>query len=159
MAIFLIYSYCGITAGKRVCREFKMTAILKILKYLAQLQFDLRYEKIVPNYTKKDFFSWWWRHRWRHRGPQSFPLYSCLGEVGSGIKLQGQCLVNKCKYRNCLSMLCMPKGDLNGYHFSRLQVKGQGHRLTRWPWHLNGRNSVNFGIIKIKQKLKYKKYL
>ena len=45
--------------------------------------------------------------------PQSFPLYSCLGEVGSGSKLQGQCLVNKCKYHNCLSMLYMPKHDLN----------------------------------------------
>ena len=44
--------------------------------------------------------------------PQSFPLYSCLGEVGSGSKLQGQCLVNKCKYHNCLSMLYMPKDDL-----------------------------------------------
>ena len=42
---------------------------------------------------------------------QSFPLYSCLGEVGSGSKLQ--CLVNKCKYRNRLSRLYMPKDDLN----------------------------------------------
>ena len=41
--------------------------------------------------------------------PQSFPPYSCLGEVGSGSKLQGQCLVNKCKYHNCLSRLYMPK--------------------------------------------------
>ena len=30
-----------------------MTAILK---YLAQLQFDLIFEKIVPNYTKNFFF-------------------------------------------------------------------------------------------------------
>ena len=29
--------------------------------------------------------------------PQSFPTYSCLVEVGSGSKLQGQGLVNKCK--------------------------------------------------------------
>ena len=33
-----------------------MAAILKILKYLTQLQFDLRYGKIVPNYAKKSFF-------------------------------------------------------------------------------------------------------
>ena len=33
-----------------------MAAILKILKYQTQLQFDLRYEKIVPNYAKKSFF-------------------------------------------------------------------------------------------------------
>ena len=45
--------------------------------------------------------------------PRSFPLYSCLGEVGSASKLQGQCLVNKCKYRNRLSRLYMPKDNLN----------------------------------------------
>ena len=28
-----------------------MAAILKILNYQTQLQFDLRYEKIVPNYA------------------------------------------------------------------------------------------------------------
>ena len=27
-----------------------------ILKYLTQLQFDFRYEKIVPNYAQKSFF-------------------------------------------------------------------------------------------------------
>ena len=41
--------------------------------------------------------------------PQSFSLYSCLGEVDYGSKLQGQCLVNKCQYHNCLSRLYMPK--------------------------------------------------
>ena len=33
MAIFLVYSTSGITSGKKVCRERKMGAILKILKY------------------------------------------------------------------------------------------------------------------------------
>ena len=33
MAIFLVYSTSGITSGKTVCRELKMAAILKILKY------------------------------------------------------------------------------------------------------------------------------
>ena len=42
-------------------------------------------------------------------GPQSLSLYSCLGEVGSGSKLQGQCLVNKCQYNNCLSRLYISK--------------------------------------------------
>ena len=45
--------------------------------------------------------------------PQSFPLYSCLGEVCPGIKLQGQRLVNKCIYHNSHSRLYMPKDDLN----------------------------------------------
>ena len=33
MAIFLVYATSGITSGKKVCRELKMGAILKILKY------------------------------------------------------------------------------------------------------------------------------
>ena len=33
-----------------------MAAILKILKYQTQLQFDLRYEKTVLNFAKKVFF-------------------------------------------------------------------------------------------------------
>ena len=56
MAIFLVYSTSGIICGKKVCRELKMAAILKILKYLTQLQSDLRYEKIVPNFAKKKYF-------------------------------------------------------------------------------------------------------
>ena len=33
MAIFMVYSTSGITSVKKVCRELKMAAILKILKY------------------------------------------------------------------------------------------------------------------------------
>ena len=33
MAFFLVYSTSGITSCKKVCRELKMAAILKILKY------------------------------------------------------------------------------------------------------------------------------
>ena len=33
MAIFLVYCPSGLTSGKKVCRELKMAAILKILKY------------------------------------------------------------------------------------------------------------------------------
>ena len=51
MAIFLAYSTFGKTSGKKFCRELKMAAILKMLKYQTQLQFYLRYEKIVPNYA------------------------------------------------------------------------------------------------------------
>ena len=38
-------------------KELKMAAILKMLKYRTHLQFDLRYEKIVPTYAK-DRFLW-----------------------------------------------------------------------------------------------------
>ena len=55
--------------------------------------------------------------------PQSFSLYSCLGDVGSGSKLQGQCLVNKCQYHNCLFRLYMPKDDLNDNTFRDCRSK------------------------------------
>ena len=41
---------------QKAYRDLKMAAILKILKYQIQLQFDLRYEIIVPNNTKNVFF-------------------------------------------------------------------------------------------------------
>ena len=56
MAIFLTSSTSSITSGENVYRELKMADILKISKYEKQLQFDLRYEKIVPNYAKKSIF-------------------------------------------------------------------------------------------------------
>ena len=113
MAIFLVYSTSGITSGEKVCREPKMAAILKILIYKTQLQFDLRYEKIVPNYAKKVFFMVMTSSMTSQDGLKVFLHISCLGEVGSGSKLHGQCLINKCKYHNCLSRLYMPKDDLN----------------------------------------------
>ena len=33
LMLFLVYSTSGITSGEKVCRELKMAAILKILKY------------------------------------------------------------------------------------------------------------------------------
>ena len=56
MAIFLVNSASGIASGKKVYTELKMAVILKILKYETQLQFDCRYENIVPNYAKKSIF-------------------------------------------------------------------------------------------------------
>ena len=120
MAIFLLYSNFGITSGKKkVCRaqnggHFENFEILNIASIWPQIWKDR------PKLCQKKYFhdddvindvTGW---------PQSFSQYSCLGEVGSGSKLQGQCLVNKCQYRNCLCRLYMPKDDLNELHFSRL---------------------------------------
>ena len=55
MAMLLAYSTFGITSGKN-CRDLKMVAILKMLEYKTQLQFDLRHEKIIQCYAKKVFF-------------------------------------------------------------------------------------------------------
>ena len=56
MAIYLVYSTSGITSGKKRFVGLEMAAILKILKYQTQLQFDFRYEKIVPNYAQNKVF-------------------------------------------------------------------------------------------------------
>ena len=134
MDIFLVYSTSGITSSKKSLSGSKWRPFWKFwnIKHSFNLTSDMkRSSQIMP---KKVFYcddviddvTGW---------PQSFSLYSCLGEVGSGSKLQGQCPVNKCQYHNCLSRLYMPKDDLNELHFWRLQVKGQHHRLTGWPWH------------------------
>ena len=56
MAIFLVYSTSGITCSEKVSRDLKLAAILEILKYQTQLQFDFRYEKTVANYAIKVYF-------------------------------------------------------------------------------------------------------
>ena len=81
MATFLVYSTSGITCGKKVCRELKMAAILKILKYLTQLQFDLRYEKIVPNDAKKSIFMMMTSSMTSQGGLKVGPLYYFIYEI------------------------------------------------------------------------------
>ena len=81
MAIFLVYSTSGITSGKKVSREVKMAAILKFLKYQTQLQFDLRYEKIVPNCAQKIFFMMMTSSMTSQRGLKVGPLYSFINGI------------------------------------------------------------------------------
>ena len=81
MAIFLVYSTSGITSGKKVCRELKMAAILKILNYQTQLQFDLRYENIVPNYAKKSIFMMMTSSMTSQGGLKVGPLYTFIYEI------------------------------------------------------------------------------
>ena len=56
-------------------------AILKILKYLTQLQFDLRYEKIVPNFVKKGIFMMMTSSMTSQGGLKVGPLYSFINEM------------------------------------------------------------------------------
>ena len=81
MAIFLVYYPSGITSGKKVCRELKMAAILKILKYQTQLQFDLTFENIVPNYAKKSIFMMMTSSMTSQGGLKVGPLYSFIYEI------------------------------------------------------------------------------
>ena len=56
MAIIVAYSNSGIASGKKILRNLKMAAILKMSKYKTQLQFDISNEKIIPNYARKNIF-------------------------------------------------------------------------------------------------------
>ena len=78
MAIFLIYSTSGITSGKKVCCELKMAAILKILNNKTQLQFDLRYDKIVPDYANNSIFMMMTSSMTSQGGLKVVPLYSFI---------------------------------------------------------------------------------
>ena len=90
-----------------------MAAILKVLKYETQLNFDLRYEKIVPDYGKKYF------HGddviddvtgWPHGRPSiiMFGRGSLREQVARTMSRQ-----YTCEYRNGLSRFYLPKEDLN----------------------------------------------
>ena len=81
MAIFLVYSPSGIASGKKVCRELQMATILKTSKYETQLQFDLRYENIVPNYAKKSIFMMMTSSMTSQGGLKVGPLYSFIYEI------------------------------------------------------------------------------
>ena len=118
MAIFLVYS----TSGKKSLWGSKWRPSWKFwnIKHSFNLNSYMeRSSQIMPkkvfygDYVIDDVTGW----------PQSFSLYSCLGEVGSGSKLQGQCLVNKCQYRNCLSRLYMPKTISMNYTFRDCRSK------------------------------------
>ena len=108
MAIFLVYSTSVITSGKNFYRDFEMLNTASILHQIWKGRPKLCQKSIFHDDDVIDDVTGW---------PQSFPLYSCLEVVGSGNKLQGQCLVNKCvnkcKYHSCFSRLYMPKDDLN----------------------------------------------
>ena len=111
MAIFLVYSTSGITSGKKVCRaqnggHFENFEILNTVSIWPQIWKDR------PKLCQKRLFMTM-TSSMTSQGGLKVSLYSCLGKVGSGSKLQGQCLVNKCQYHNCLSRLYMPKDDLN----------------------------------------------
>ena len=72
MATFLVYSPSGITSGKKVCRELKMAAIFWNMKHGFNLTSDM---KISSQIMPKKVFSWWWRHRWRHRVASKSAIY------------------------------------------------------------------------------------
>ena len=57
---------------KTNCRGPKMMAISKFFRYQTQLQFELRYESIVPTCAKK-YFPWWLRIDNVTGWPQSRP--------------------------------------------------------------------------------------
>ena len=113
MAIFLVHSTSGIASGKKSLPRAQNSGHFENFWLLNTASIWPQIWKDRPKLCKKKVFygddviddvTGW---------PQSFSLSSCLGEVGPGSKLQGQCLVNKCQYHNYLSRLNMPQDDLN----------------------------------------------
>ena len=58
-----------------------MAAVLNILKYQTQLQFDLRYDNIFPNYAKKGIFMMMTSSMTSQGGLKVGPLYSFIYEI------------------------------------------------------------------------------
>ena len=94
MAIFLVYSTSGITSGKKGLSRAQNGGHFENFEIWNTASTWPQIWKYRPKLCKKKYFhdddviddvTGW---------PQSFSLYSCLGEVGSGSKLQGQCHAN-----------------------------------------------------------------
>ena len=89
LALLIRCSTSGDTADEKVRPSPKISSFWNFFKYSMQLQFDIRYWKIVPNYARKNIFMVMtssmtsqedlkivWRHRWRHRTTsKSFSIF------------------------------------------------------------------------------------
>ena len=74
MAIFVAYSTSGVTSGKIFRHEFKWRLFWKCLNI--KHSFNLTSEmKRSSQIMQEKLFSWWWRHRWRHRTTSKSFLY------------------------------------------------------------------------------------
>ena len=128
MAILLVYSTSGITSGKKVCRELKMAAILKILKYQTQLQSDLRSENIVPNCAKKSIFMTMTSSMTSQGGLKVGPLYSFINEITAFFMI-----TKKRAKISSLSVLCIGIMrlwlQLYKYIFMTSLITSPGHKI------------------------------
>ena len=80
MAIFVAYSNSCVTSGKKNHGDLKMAAILKMSKYKTQLQFDIRNEKIIPNYARKNIFIVMTSSMTSQSDPKVVSLYSFMND-------------------------------------------------------------------------------
>ena len=71
MAFCLVYSISGITSGKKFVVSSKWRPFWNI-KHSSDLTADM---KTSSQIMLKEYFSWWWRHRWRHRVASKSALY------------------------------------------------------------------------------------
>ena len=81
MAIFLVYSISGITSGKKVCRELKMAAILKIFKILNTASIWPQIWKNRPKLRQKSIFMMMTSSMTSQGGLKVGPLYSFINEI------------------------------------------------------------------------------
>ena len=65
----------GITSGEKVCHELKMAAIFINFEILNTASISPQIWKDRPQLCQKKYFSWWLRHRWRHRVASDSALY------------------------------------------------------------------------------------
>ena len=156
MAFLLVYSTSALLSLKKFVETSKWRPFWKIMKYLTHFHFDPRYVKNVPNYVeKKTIFITSSMMSQGQGGLKVGPLYSCSERLTPGVSCKGNVSsIHTTTVIVFLSYTCLKKISINDI-FSRSQVKCR-HMLTGWPWHLTGHNSVNPGVIKMKQQLKCK---
>ena len=74
MAIYLVHFPSGIASGKKFVATSKWRPFWKF-EILNTASFWPQIWKDRPKLYQKKVFSWWWRHRWRHRVASKSALY------------------------------------------------------------------------------------
>ena len=113
MAILLVYSTSVIASGKKFVATLKWEPFWKFWNMKRSFTLTSNMKRSSKTLCQKKYFSWLLSSMTSRVGLKFAPLYSCLGEALPGRKWQGQCFVNTWEYCNGLSMLYMPKEDLN----------------------------------------------
>ena len=90
-----------------------MVAIFKKSKYLTQLQFDLRYEKTVPNYVQKSFFMVMTSSMTSKGGLEISLCIHLQGRLAAAASCKGNVSSINANIIIVFSGLYMPKDDLN----------------------------------------------
>ena len=154
MSIVLVYSPSGITFGKKSLSRAQNGGNFENFEILIQLQSDLRYEKIVPNYAKKSIFMMMTSSMTSQGGLNVGPLYSFINEITFFMITKKRAKISSLNFLCiCIMRLWL---QLYKYIFMTLLMTSPGHKVGQILKLIYLRQYLNYSV---DQKLKMSEML